>query len=214
MSDSCLSADLLVTAALEAGVQALVDDAALFDRTLSVYPAAQRARIRTQFLAHRPNVQAAFARLSDPWPRWSVCLGGSSPSELFIGHRLGVDSSLGAHGSKESGYLSTQTVDVYLHCEHPNETRVHDLLAQACILGQALWMIGQGAHTVIPSNIRDLRPEETYLPENVYTRVQSWEIGGMSVAFEQLPAPKTEIYAHLTGVTVDGHSGRIVPVSL
>lgn len=211
-SATTLSADLLVIAALKAGLQALVDNEALFLSLLAAYPADERARIRTRFLARTPTVQPAFARTSDPWPLWSVVLADRSPTDLFLGHRIGVAADIGTNGSRQFGYVGSQSVQIYLHTEHPAETRIHDLLCEACLFGQVGWLLGQGATSVIPGGARDLRPDETYLPETVFSRVQTWDLGGLTVAYEALPAPHTTIYAHITGITVDGIPGQVDPV--
>ena len=122
------------------------------------------------------------------------------------------------------GYNYTENMYDADHKKYPkrviygSENR-HDLAAWKAvtsrdfIFGQFLWMLEQGVTHIVPSGARDLRPDETYLPESVYSRVQTWGIGGLSVAYQALGVPRSVVYAHMTGITVDGHPGLIDPAA-
>ncbi|MDY0061891.1 MAG: hypothetical protein RBU45_18915 [Myxococcota bacterium] len=206
-----LSADRLVILALEAGVQSLLADATLFSRMLASYPAAERARMRTRFVGRRPTVRPAFARADDLWPIWAVTLGDEQVEQELLGNLLSIDPALGAHGSREIGALERQSVGVYLHCEHPEETRAHHQLAKAILRGSVPWLLQQGVVAVSYGGGRDLRPNESYLPESIFVRMQVWELVLPSVGYEVLPTPRSQVYAHLTGITVSGHAGHVAP---
>ncbi len=206
-----LSADRLIEQALKAGVAALVADAALFARMLASYPADERARERARFLARTPSVQGAFARASDKFPLWSVVLGDEQADHEMIGDYLEVDATAGPYGSQVLGAIEGQAISVLIQCEHPDETRSHHLLAKSIIRGSALWLIGQGATEISYQGARDLSPQESYLPENIFARQQTWKVGGISVAYVPLPEPHTTVYVHPSGITVDGINGGVIP---
>jgi len=206
-----LPADRLVIQALEAGVAALVADSALFARLLAGYSAGEITRLRARFLARRPAVRGAFSRSDDPWPTWAVALGDEQPEQDLLGNQAGLDPTGGAHGLREFAGLERQSVGVYVHCEHPDETRVHYLLVKSILRGSTVWLLQQGLVSVGFGGGRDLRPDEIYLPETAFSRMQTWELVAPCFAYEALPAPHTQILAHVTGITVDGHAGHVSP---
>lgn len=206
-----LSMDRLVIEVLKDGVAELRADATLFDALLGSYPATERARARTRFLERSPTIRPAFARPDDPWPTWSVVLGSEEETEGALAGLIAVDATLGAHGSEVLGALEDQEVRIFLCCEHPDETRLHHLLAKAIMRGHLIWFLQQGVTGIAYGTARDLHPEETYLPETVFVRMQSWEFKGVSVAFRSLGAPKTKVWAFMEDVTVDGHVGKVHP---
>lgn len=205
-----LSADRLVVQALRSGVAVLLADQPLFRRYLASWDSAEIDREWARFTARPPVVQGAFARTGDKFPFWSVVLGSESSEEEFLGQFLEADLAAGTYGSQVQGGIEKQGVAVWLQCEHPDETRAHHLLAKAIIRGSVWWLIQQGATTVEYNNAHDLTPEQSYLPDSVFTRMQSWSIGGISVAYQSLPAPKHGVYVHPSWVTVDGHAGGVV----
>ena len=207
-----LPADRLIIQALKNGIAVLVADAALFNHLLRGYTADEKARERARFLARTPTVMGAFARTGDKFPLWAVVLGDEQAEDEFVGQFTEIDTGIGTNGSSQLGNSETQSIAIWIHCEHPDETRSHHTLAKAIIRSSVLWMIGQGALSVSYGGAHDVTPEENYLPENIFTRMQTWNVLQLAVAYEQLPAAHDVVYVHRSPLVVDGHTGGVVPV--
>lgn len=203
-----LPPDRLLLQALTAGVEELVADPTLFGRLAAGWPAAELSRLQARFLARRPAVRPAFARKDDPFPTWNVALSEERPERELVGAYLGVDEAMGAHGASELGGLEEQLVAVYLCCEHPEEARLHHQLAKGIVRDSLRWLLEQGVVSVGYEGARDLRPDEQYLPETVWARLQSWRMVVPSVAYELRGPHPDRVFCFFETVDIPGHPGR------
>lgn len=205
-----MSPDKLIERALKAGIASLLADRSKFERILaSSCTAAEIASAWTRFNARTPAVRAAFARTSDSFPEWSVALIPERLQQGFIGDLIERNH---ATGRKTIGAVHEATVAVFIQTDHPEETRMHDQIGKAIIYGSKLWIVQQGALTINYGSSTDLRPDETYLPETVFTRQQTWEVSGLMATYEEFDSPHDEALIHMAGITVDGIPGGVFPV--
>ncbi len=136
--------------------------------------AATIASAQATYRRKPPTIKRGYARTNERWPVVSIVLAGEDQDQSI----LGMDShdevtGAGTVRNVKAMFLA-EAVTIFVHAEGPEIAALLHLVARQVLLGAMQAFADAGFDSLSYSGGRDLSPAESYLPENVWTRVQTW----------------------------------------
>lgn len=205
-----LLVERLLKRVLEVSVKLLKDDeetakryfSNFFDTTMST---TERDQFVQAFINTPPTTVLGYPRVGAEVPCYAIVLSGEEESEAFLGDYAGSDDKF-----DYTGAFFTANYAVFVHSTHPDITGVLYQLAKAIIHANKALLMQAGIAGVTLSG-GELAPDESYMPENWFSRVLRIQTTNPYTAPNFLPADpskmKTFIYAH--DIVVDGLQGGV-----
>ena len=175
--------DIAVWAVLKAAGDALKVNTAASDALwaglLRQQPEAVRDSARNAYRAKPPTIKRGWARTKEVWPVVSVVLSDDSLHEQFLGFdsHPEADPTTGLVHEVKAMHTMGQ-VSVFAHAEGSLEAYEIWLVMRQVMLVSLSEFDEAGFDSMSYSGSRDLSPQDVYLPENVWSRVQVWQLGG------------------------------------
>jgi len=132
---------------------------------------AERESYVTSFQRSPPSTKLGYARSSSDFPCYAVVLESDKQSDDALADYLGETTphEPDAVAKEYVGSMFEQTIGIYVFAEHPDVCLYMYQLAKAILIGSL--------HTLTEYGIldprydgSDLNPQETYLPETMFTR--------------------------------------------
>lgn len=175
-----------------------------FDTTTST---TERDQFCRAFAMRPPKTVIGYARSGAEMPSWAIVMASEQEEDAFVGDEVGIVGDVEFKGA----FFSAE-YDVFTYADHPDITAVLYQLSKAIVHAGKALLLQQGVLEVRLGG-GDLRPDEEYMPENMYIRVLRVHTKHPYSAPLFLPSDpaklRTLIFAN--DVVMDGVRGGVIP---
>ena len=173
----------------------------------------KRDRYRDDFRAHRPTVILGYPRADSPWPVVAITLQNGATAQDFMGRGLEVVPSPQV---KVYSMAETEQVGIVAVTKNSDVTRILTLLAKAAMMVSEPALSAEGYSGYQYQGAQDLSPQVTYLPEDLYVRMQTWSAltlntVGVATSDKAFAGP---VFCGIEGRDLgSGYVGQVVPTT-
>ena len=164
-------------------------------------------------MAHMPRIERGFPRRTwSTWPSVFVMIMSERDDKRFIGNLASFDPE---EREDRYGVHEESTLGVYTYSENLDELDDLHLFCKHIVRGSLETLAKAGFSTCNLQSAQDIQPGEL-LPETVYVRGATWEMGGASTWTVALGTRVDRVYVHNETATFtlpDGSTatGGVVP---
>ena len=172
--------------------------------------------MRDAFRALGPTVVLGFPRGENPWPVVAVILMPDSPEQEFVGRGQINVQAAAADNTLQFGMAVNQQVGVIIVGENSESNRILSIVAKAGIMAGHTFFAENALPGYSYGGQGDLAPDQTYLPEHLWVRQQTWSFLFMDEVLVGTSGDKIRgpVYCGVEGTDLgNGFTGKVEPTT-